>query len=376
MSLLDETRYPERLEFFHGQRLFAPDLQAIEVFNREMRWLHNRSLHQPGIGNGFAVSGEKGDRQVAIGPGYAIDVDGREIVLTQVEILPIPPVATEEGGGSVFFDLTVSYPEDEDLEAAETREGICLDRGVVRRQEKPIFCWIRLKKNSQGNLQPKETKLATDIKDGRKIIVARIEVFNCQLNRQVCIAQRRSARPPKQPYITCGEEQPTKWRVELIIEAQMPEDINLPARAIESGRTNLAFSNLFALIAPFKLVAEINTTQAGFLTTPSYSARLDGSRLWFIDLRDSDRKLSRSNGNPWIIDGLINIDSNSTTSKQFTVEVLLLLQYLSNREDGFHQIFRSLTSTPSNAAVAKQELEDWLEELLEDWHIVWMGVEE
>ncbi|WP_392408614.1 hypothetical protein ACF3DV_12175 [Chlorogloeopsis fritschii PCC 9212] len=79
MSLLDETRYPERLEFFHGQRLFAPDLQAIEVFNREMRWLHNRSLHQPGIGNGFAVSGEKGDRQVAIGPDTPLMLMGERL---------------------------------------------------------------------------------------------------------------------------------------------------------------------------------------------------------------------------------------------------------------------------------------------------------
>jgi hypothetical protein len=77
MGILDETRVVERLQFFNGQRLFASDLQVIEAFNREMRWLHNQSLHQPGIGNGFTVSGQKGDRQVSIGrrrkraPGFA-----------------------------------------------------------------------------------------------------------------------------------------------------------------------------------------------------------------------------------------------------------------------------------------------------------------
>jgi hypothetical protein len=365
MSLLDETRYPERLQFFNGQRLFAPDLQAIEVFNREMRWLHNRSLHQPGIGNGFAVSGEKGDRQVAIGPGYAIDVDGREIVLTQVEILPIPPVASEEGGGSVFFDLTVSYPEDEDLEEAETREGICLVRGVVRRQEKPIFCWIRLKKDSQGNLQPKEPKLATDIKDGRKIIVARVEVLNCQLNRQVCIAQRRSARPPKQPYIACGEEKPTMWDVELILSS-------------EERSSELRDETSTVLIAPFKLVAEVDTSKAGFLTTPSYSARIDGLRLWFIN--SDEENFSRGNGNPYIIDGLINIDSTQTTPTKFTVEVMLLVQILSVARERIPIFLRRATVASGDAGMAVAEqteiIKEKLAELLKDWHIVWMGVEE
>ena len=42
-----------------------------------MRWLHNRSLHQPGVGNGYKVTGTQGDRQVTIGPGYALDAYGR-----------------------------------------------------------------------------------------------------------------------------------------------------------------------------------------------------------------------------------------------------------------------------------------------------------
>jgi len=92
MSLIGTKQFLERNRFFNGQRLFASDLQAVEEFNREMRWLHNQSLHQPGIGNGFTVSGQKGDRQVSIGAGYAIDARGREIVLTQAHLEPVPPV--------------------------------------------------------------------------------------------------------------------------------------------------------------------------------------------------------------------------------------------------------------------------------------------
>src|SRR5438132_12551736 len=89
VSILDETRYIERVQFFNGQRLFPPDLQAIDDFNRGMRWLHNLSLHQPGIGSGFAVYGKKGDRKVTIKAGYALDDLGREIVLTHPEPLPV-----------------------------------------------------------------------------------------------------------------------------------------------------------------------------------------------------------------------------------------------------------------------------------------------
>src|SRR5512134_1843197 len=112
MGILDETGFVERLSFFNGQRLFDTDLQAIEAFNREMRWLHNQSLHQPGVGRGLAVSGKRDEREVRIGPGYALDSLGREIVLTRERIEPVPPVASDAGGKSVFFDLADSYPDD------------------------------------------------------------------------------------------------------------------------------------------------------------------------------------------------------------------------------------------------------------------------
>src|SRR5262245_28565367 len=95
MSSLDQTKDLERRRFFNYERLFAADLNDQESFHREMRWLHNSSLHQPGVGNGYKVTGAKGDREVTIGPGYALDSDGREIVLLHTVVQPIPPVAGE-----------------------------------------------------------------------------------------------------------------------------------------------------------------------------------------------------------------------------------------------------------------------------------------
>jgi hypothetical protein len=250
MSTLDETAFVERLQFFNGQRLFAEDLQAVEAFHREMRWLHNQSLHQPGIGRGLAVSGRRDEREVRVGPGYALDALGREIVLTRDRVEQVPPVSSENGGQSVFFDLAVSYPGDELLEEAETREGICLPRGVVRLREDPVLCWLRLKRDSVGQLNPADPRLYQEVQDGLRIDLARVEVLQCRLRQDVSLAERRSARPARQPYIACGSQPVTNWQEDKL------------------GDNGIVF-----------LTAPIDTSAAGFLTTPVYSVRLAGDRF-------------------------------------------------------------------------------------------------
>jgi hypothetical protein len=243
MSILDETLFVERQRFFNGQRLFAPDLQGLEEFNREMRWLHNRSLHQPGIGTGFAVDADKGDREVTISPGYGVDALGREIVLTHTVVEPIPPVAGDGKGNSAFYSLTVAYPDDSELEEAETRDGICQPRGVVRLREQPIFCWVRLR-FQDGKFTAENLKLSKQIEDGTRLLLARVEILECKLAQKPSIAQRRSARPPAQPYIACGKTGSDIWQP-------------VPGATTDS------------------ITAVIDTSEAGFITTPCYSARID-----------------------------------------------------------------------------------------------------
>ena len=264
MGILDETRFIERQRFFDGQRLFASDLQGIEAFNREMRWLHNRSLHQPGIGKGFAVSGQRGDREVRIGPGYALDGLGREIVLTGERVEPVPPVASEPTGESVFFDLAVSYPDDASLAEAETREGICLPRGVVRLREEPIFCWVRLERDDAGNLSPRDP-LKTEIETSLRIVLARVEVLDCRLKQPLSLAPRKSARPPTQPYVACGHAI-VDWQV---WEPPPPDPGPVPL-VLGSVGFDLHWTG------------RVDTSSAGFGTVPCYTARVDGERLFEV----------------------------------------------------------------------------------------------
>ena len=103
----------ERITFFPGQRLHAEDLTDVQTVDRELRWLHNRSLHTWGIGLGFVVAGDAGASAVTIEPGYGLDCAGREIILTEPRLRPIPAVAGDKDGKPVEFFLTAEYQADD-----------------------------------------------------------------------------------------------------------------------------------------------------------------------------------------------------------------------------------------------------------------------
>src|SRR5215831_10271735 len=137
--MADQVDVPslERITFFTGQRLTAPDLAALQRAHRELRWLHNRSLHGWGIGIGLAVTGERGDSAVKVEPGYGIDCLGREIILTEARMRTVPAVAAAPGGGEAIYYLVAVYLSDEDQEVSERRPGVCLPEGTVRLTEEP-----------------------------------------------------------------------------------------------------------------------------------------------------------------------------------------------------------------------------------------------
>lgn len=313
MPILGETQFLERIQFFNGQRLFASDLQTLEAFNREMRWLHNQSLHQPGVGSGYAVAGNVGDRQVTIAPGYALDSLGREIILTETETLEIPPVADNGSGGSVFYLLAVSYPDDTDLKPSETRAGICTVPGVVRLREKPVFCWVRLNDNDT-NRQPVDRDLKLRITKGLFIVLGQIEVFNCKLKQPICAAQRRSAVPPKQPRIACGVQPHPQWVGDQT-----------------SGTDQVDLGSV-------RFTAVIDTSAAGFQATPAYVARLAGRRL-FPGAETETR--------PVLAEALLDIAASPAPAPQrFTIEIF------------------PFTTGPID-----------LKTVLNEWQVVWLGIE-
>lgn len=328
MSLIGAKQFLERNRFFNGQRLFASDLQAVEEFNREMRWLHNQSLHQPGVGSGFATTGKKGDREVVIQPGYAIDARGREIVLAQTDIEPVPPVANDGFGGVVYFDLTVSYPDEHALKATETRDGVCgAPRGAIRLRESPVFCWVRL--GPPPDRLPTDATLRDDVQNGLRLRLARAQVLNCQLESALSTAQRRNARPPAQPYVACGRSVAGKWTL-----VPAPGTLGI-------GR---------------QIRASVDTSAAGFRTTPCYTAHLAGARDVVFNVGG---KVA-----PRMLDGYIAVEVPEDTG-HLGFEVSVLIPEALFVADGVVDV---LKAPDFDTQLAGQILKN-------NWLVEWIGVE-
>jgi hypothetical protein len=257
----------ERITFFPGQLLAAADLAALQRANREMRWLHNRSLHAWGIGIGFAVTGERGNTAVTIGPGYGVDCLGREIILTGSKTKTVPAVAGALGGGEAVYYLVAAYQADADQKVAERRPGVCLPEGTVCLSEEPLIDWRRPD-------QPRE---------GLELVLAQAWIQNCQLSRPLSLAARRYARPSQQPYIAAGQTEMGKtaweaWQID-----------NNPQIGV---------------------LTRVDTSAARFRATPHYVAHIVGGRF-----------LKTNPPGPLVLVGLTGIAA--ATPKQFTVEVLL-----------------------------------------------------
>ncbi len=231
-----------RVTFFDGQRLEAADLNGASDVQRQFRWLHNRSLHNWGIGLGYAVEGSKGDRQVTVSPGYAVDCRGRELILTRPLTKPVPARADDGHGSAAVFYLVAAYPDDTQLTALERRDGDCGAGGAVRYREQASIYW-----------KPQDDSVI----GGMEIVLAQAKVQNCQLAALLSTDQRRYARPPQQPYIAAGESPigSTAWEV-------WRSDATPTAASVNLG-----------------VLARVDTSGARFGTAPEYQARVNGPRL-------------------------------------------------------------------------------------------------
>jgi hypothetical protein len=103
---------PRRVNFFHGMMLTATDLAAEQEYHRGMRYLHNR-LHGYGTVSGLEVTVTRG--RVLVGPGLAIDVCGREIVVAQPLSLRLEPRRNTQGW---VRDLVIEWHETADSPVA------------------------------------------------------------------------------------------------------------------------------------------------------------------------------------------------------------------------------------------------------------------
>ena len=82
--------YSERLHYYYGQLLSVEDLTAEQDYFLEKRRLHNRLLHGWGVVEGLHVNPANTAWTVTVGPGYAIDRFGDEILVQSAQLATIP----------------------------------------------------------------------------------------------------------------------------------------------------------------------------------------------------------------------------------------------------------------------------------------------
>jgi len=96
----------KRLNYFDHQFLRAPDFNDEQDYHLMMRRYHNQLLHTPGIVQGLVPTAQAGATVVTISAGFAIDSQGREMVLPADKQLDLTSEAT---GKTVYF--TIEYAE-------------------------------------------------------------------------------------------------------------------------------------------------------------------------------------------------------------------------------------------------------------------------
>jgi hypothetical protein len=333
----------DRVSYFDGQRLTAADLSEAQRAQRELRWLHNRSLHAWGVAFGLAVSGQEGDTAVTVSPGYALDAHGREIVLTEPRSLPVPPVAGDDGTEAASFVLTIAYPGEDDLVENERRGGACSSGGAVRLATEPRLAW--------GEYEPDDV--------GSDVVLAQAGVRKCRLAEPLSFSLRRSARPvrspdeeqierlvrrrPGDPYIASGEMEVLERTWELI-----------PDGADERNAWGVSI--------------QVDTTSARFRSTPNYQAHVVGERVFSAGPQAGSyiRPGFHAGSRPYLRDGFFYI--RNPTQVGFELDVLLP---------------RNLPVGPEisiNPPAPIDNLEDIYYisgEFLKigNWRVIWMGVE-
>jgi hypothetical protein len=216
----EELQTPfDRVTYREGQLLASRDQQDDLHANDRLRRMHTRFLHDTwGIGLGFTVNAETGDDSVHVGPGYAIDISAREILLASDIALPVPATAT-----ATDLMLVIGYQPDSAYRDLPDIARLCAGSTLDPRDEKPLFNW-----RTPDTLNP-----------GTDVPLASVHVQNGALTLPPDLSVRRYASRMIRPHIGFGT-----------------------LDYVSTGRSPLD-------------VIPVDTSDAGFMNTPEYFVRID-----------------------------------------------------------------------------------------------------
>jgi hypothetical protein len=185
----------DRITYRSGQLLTARDLRDDAQRDARLRWLHTTYLHETwGIALGLEVHKASAEgRALVVGPGYAVDDVGRDILLADGVSLTVPDVT-----GPQALVLVAGYLEDAAFRAQPDLAALCLGGGLDPRHERPSFSWLR----------------PEDVRFGPQVPLVQIIVANGAVQGSLDLRVRRNARPLVRPHMGTGATEPgrTGWR--------------------------------------------------------------------------------------------------------------------------------------------------------------------
>jgi len=216
----------DRITYRDGQLLTARDLRDDKRRDDRLRWLHTRYVHDTwGIALGYEVQGSGGDDAVVVGPGYAVDKAGRDILLAETVRVAVPSVS-----GPVKLVLVASYDRDSAFHKLRNATGLCSD-GSNLHNERPILAWLQ----------------SGEARFGLQVPLASVTVANGKISGPLDFRVRRKARRSVRSRIAWGS-------------AKLSREVG---RFIATG---VSWVN-----------DTVDTKEAGFTRTPCYFVTLHGA---------------------------------------------------------------------------------------------------
>lgn len=279
MSIL-EPQDLYRFRYRQGQKLASRDLCDQTEVEGHLRWWHNRAVHDAyGVADGYAVRA-KSDL-VLVRPGMAYDCFGRELLLQTMQVVTLPKHLPAEQGQ---LSLLISYKDGGDYPRKNETGSACLPleakpcpaslfgKGLVRVpsepglfDEIPLFLWQ----------EPSQVKAV----DGVVLAVVDYVVEGDMVKIEDITQQGKPvARPMARPHIANGATVAGETAWETWTET-LESAVGGEPQTEGVG-----------------LQVWIDTSAAGFSTTPCYFSSLQGGPMGY----DADPECFRSFGQSYL----------------------------------------------------------------------------
>jgi hypothetical protein len=212
--------------------LTADSLNDVQTTLRRLQWLHNQTLHDWGVAQGLAVSELEDGSGVQIDSGYALDSQGRELILNAPQRLTSPAQVPQPGPDTAHdWWVTISY---RDGRVAADPDEVCRREAVpVRYLADPVVRW-RDTQTTEPNDQ---------LQPGLDVILATV-TFDQGVIKAVTYNARRSAIPPARPRLYADRK---------TLDLDGPDASPWPSKDDPQG---------YAI--------DVNTSAAGFINPPQY----------------------------------------------------------------------------------------------------------